>query len=127
MVLEPADDVEQPAPLARELQGPKRPLRHPPEQAGLSDAGPIHESAKLDQLGLLADERDGILEGIHPRLVRQRVRAGDAVADLAHREAHVRHGTRAWPGPRRRAGSGHLIAEVTMGIVLVGGLMLTLA
>ena len=104
MVFQPADDVEQPAPVAGELQGPKRPLRHPGEQGGLSGAGQIHESAKLVELGLLADERDGVFDRVHPRLVRQQVRAGDAVANLAHRDAYVRHGPQRrgpTPGPRR--------------------------
>ena len=71
---------------------PMRPLRHPPEQGGPPGAGPFHESAKFRQLRLLEDECENIFEGVQPRLVRQRVRAGDAVADLAHREAYVRHG-----------------------------------
>ena len=126
MVLEPADDVEQPGPVAGELQGSKRPLRHPGEQRGTPGAGPIDEAPKLAQLGLLAQERDGIFEGVHPRLVRQRVRAGDPVADFAHRDAHVRHGAQrrgprpdlvevisqlrgAWPPERQALGKRRLV------------------
>ena len=89
MALEPVDDVEQQAPLSRKLQCPKGPPRHPGEQGGTSGPGPVHESAELRKLGLLAHERGGIFESVHPHLVRQRVRTRYPVTYFAHRDAHV--------------------------------------